>query len=226
MVIRLSVKDQVYDIIKERILRGEYVSGSVVNIAQLTAELEVSNTPIREALSSLESDGLIVKSGSKYNVITLSDKLNEDINEVFTIQMLGAFDLCAESGKLNELAAALRRAYEEQVRSHAGDDFYDYLRKAIEFDSEFSKVSGNTFLMSTFDTTAPFLMLAISTKHRGQIEQNMREHGEILNAVERRDVQATRDLIVAHFDKPLRKLPPIIHASSAASASINMAEAK
>ena len=94
MVIRHSVKDQVYLIIKERILRGDYPTGSPLNIAQLTTELGVSNTPLREALSILENEGLVVKSNMRYQVISLSDELNEDLNQVTTIQALGALDLC------------------------------------------------------------------------------------------------------------------------------------
>jgi len=219
MLIRYSVKDQVYEFIRERILRGEFVPGSVVNIAQLSAELETSNTPVREALSSLESDGLIVKNGSRYNVMPLSDKLNEDVDQVFSILLLGAFDLCVQQEKLDELAGELRRAFEEQSRAFGEysrtdekkdfkeKDFYDYLCKTMEFDRAFVKVSDNALLLSCFEPASMFLMLAISAKHKGNIEDNLREHLEILKAVERRDAELTRKLITAHFDKPLSEYP-------------------
>ena len=47
----LSVKEQTYQIIKEKILNQEYPAGARININELAEELGISNSPIREALS-------------------------------------------------------------------------------------------------------------------------------------------------------------------------------
>ena len=52
---RISMRDQVYEIIKNRILSREYSLGEPINIVHLSKELGISNTPIREALSQLET---------------------------------------------------------------------------------------------------------------------------------------------------------------------------
>ena len=57
---RITVKDQIYEIVREKILTQEYELGSKINMLELSKELNVSNTPIREALSMLERDGLII----------------------------------------------------------------------------------------------------------------------------------------------------------------------
>ena len=51
----------VYDELTARILRGELPPGARVNIDALAHEFDVSQTPVREALARLESDGLVVK---------------------------------------------------------------------------------------------------------------------------------------------------------------------
>src|SRR4030088_259152 len=51
----------VYDELTARILRGELPPGVRVNIDALAHEFDVSQTPVREALARLESDGLVVK---------------------------------------------------------------------------------------------------------------------------------------------------------------------
>ena len=63
-IIKTSTKDQVYDIIKEKIFLQEYDLGDTINITALSSELGVSNTPIREALSKLEAEGLVTSSMS------------------------------------------------------------------------------------------------------------------------------------------------------------------
>ena len=207
MVVRRSVKDQGYEILKERILRGEYTPGSAVNIAQLTAELGVSNTPLREALSKLETEGLVIKTGARHQVVPFSDKLNEDLDQVMTIQALGAIDLCIQLGKLDELAVELRNAYDAQLAAYDGEDFYEYLCKTTDFDRAIIKTTNNSMLLSMFDSSALFLTLAVSTKHKDNFDKNIEEHRDILEAIENRDINLAKKLIKSHYDKPLSQYP-------------------
>ena len=50
---------RVADILRERIVRGQLAPGDRIVERRLSAELEVSRTPVREALKLLEADGLI-----------------------------------------------------------------------------------------------------------------------------------------------------------------------
>ena len=56
---RLSLKAQVYEIIRQKILQQEYALGEKINIDTVADELKISNSPIREALMMLSQDGLI-----------------------------------------------------------------------------------------------------------------------------------------------------------------------
>jgi DNA-binding GntR family transcriptional regulator len=58
---RSVLSDDVYDMIKTMIFDHEIAPGSRVNIDAISLQLEVSQTPVREALARLESDGLIEK---------------------------------------------------------------------------------------------------------------------------------------------------------------------
>ena len=55
---RLSLKAQVYEIIRQKILQQEYALGEKINIDTVADELKISNSPIREALMMLSQDGL------------------------------------------------------------------------------------------------------------------------------------------------------------------------
>lgn len=54
-----SLKEQVYCILKDGILNHEYADNQVLNERVLSEELNVSRTPIREALKALESEGWV-----------------------------------------------------------------------------------------------------------------------------------------------------------------------
>ena len=55
-----SVVDQVYEVVRERILAGALVGGARLRQETIAAELGVSRTPLREALRRLASEGLVV----------------------------------------------------------------------------------------------------------------------------------------------------------------------
>lgn len=56
---RLSLVDQVYEKLKERIVNLELPFGSKLNVSKLQEEYGVSSTPVREALNRLLNEGLI-----------------------------------------------------------------------------------------------------------------------------------------------------------------------
>ncbi len=55
-----SVVDQVYSVVRQRILSGELAGGSRLPQTSLAEELGVSRTPLREALRRLSTEGLVV----------------------------------------------------------------------------------------------------------------------------------------------------------------------
>jgi DNA-binding GntR family transcriptional regulator len=77
--------EEIYRIVKEDILSHKLKSGEKINIDQLARTLEVSNIPIREALSRLQSEGylhIIPFKGMFVNMMTL-----KDLNELFEIRL-------------------------------------------------------------------------------------------------------------------------------------------
>ncbi len=56
---RVRLVDEVADELRERIYSGSYALGSKLRQEELAEELQVSRTPLREALRVLESEGLL-----------------------------------------------------------------------------------------------------------------------------------------------------------------------
>lgn len=71
-----DLKNRAYHIIKEKLINCEYRPGTLLNEAQLAAELGFSRTPVREALSSIEQEGFVrimPKKGIYVTDVTLND---------------------------------------------------------------------------------------------------------------------------------------------------------
>ncbi len=133
----LGVK--VYQVLKQRIISGLIPAGAQIRINALAAELQVSSTPVRDAVSQLESEGLVeVRPRSGVYVTLISD---EDVKEIYQIRLLIEPEV-ARSTAAHVSASWLRRA-EEIVMQLASIDaqklYTDYasFQQSIDLDIEF-----------------------------------------------------------------------------------------
>lgn len=79
-----SLRAQIYDLVRKRILTGELAPGSAIDEKAIAAELGVSRTPVREAVKKLTDENLVdVKAQSRTLVRPIDRKL---IHEAFLIR--------------------------------------------------------------------------------------------------------------------------------------------
>ena len=83
---RQSLTTKVYKHVRDCILDGRYNTGDYLIETKLAEELDVSRTPIREALKQLELEGLVDSIPNRGVVVRgISDA---DIDDIFTIRYL------------------------------------------------------------------------------------------------------------------------------------------
>jgi len=151
-----SLADETYDTITAKILDHEISPGEHVGIDELARELSVSQTPIREALARLESDGLVVK-------IPLRGYEATDLLSVQQFDQLFQFRSVIEPWAAS--AAAMRRAPADLAALEAELDRAEHIDRAgsaaypdyVEHDSRFhalvARASGNSWAEESFVRT-------------------------------------------------------------------------
>ncbi|MBP3962841.1 GntR family transcriptional regulator [Paenibacillus lignilyticus] len=82
---RYVLTDEIYALLKRQIMNHEIPPGEKINIDQLARELEVSNIPIREALSRLTAEGLVHMVPFKGMYAT--EMTLQELDEIFEIRM-------------------------------------------------------------------------------------------------------------------------------------------
>ena len=151
-----------YEIIRDRILNGDYPSGMKIVEERLAEELGVSRTPVRESIHKLELEGLI----EKKRVVQPSEK---DLRNIFQMRILleGYSAKCAASYLLEDDLAALwdciqigRSGTNEEIMN-ANERFHDIIVNA----------SRNSYMISTIDK-----MKSIKARDGQLADQLMQEH--------------------------------------------------
>jgi DNA-binding GntR family transcriptional regulator len=83
-MINRELNQQAYDEIRRRILDGEFLPSSPISEYQLAAELNISRTPVREALKRLAEEGLVWTIPNKGTFI--AELSANDIMEIYQVR--------------------------------------------------------------------------------------------------------------------------------------------
>lgn len=205
---KVTMKDQIYALIKERIFNQIYKQGEKINMLELAQELGVSNSPIREALSLLESEGLIVftpNAGPK--VITIDDKLFEEVQETARILLFGCYEQCLVKnlkGQLVEILRVYLQQQKEAIEDYSEQGEAEFARLAIEFDVSVMRVLGNKTLERLYAAFYNQLFMVVLYDHQhSEIDraENIRQHQMILDAVEAENHERVYAYIIQHFGR-------------------------
>lgn len=78
-----SLSDIATDSIRNAIIRGDFKMGQSVTEAELSEALKISKTPVREALSKLESEGLVLSEKNKgYRIFSMTRDEYVELSEL------------------------------------------------------------------------------------------------------------------------------------------------
>ena len=80
-----TISDQAYEVMRERILNGQMPGGSPVRQDTVADELGVSKIPLREALTRLEQDGLVISFPNRGFIVRSMSA--DEAEEVFELRL-------------------------------------------------------------------------------------------------------------------------------------------
>ena len=115
---RVSLVDQVYEKIRDRIVSLKIPFGSKLNVSKLQEEYGVSSTPVREALNRLLNDGLIeLENNVGARVIDITEEDVRQIQELsFAYQIVAARNALGY-GDVQQMAKEIEQYIEEYRNS-------------------------------------------------------------------------------------------------------------
>lgn len=193
----LSLREQVYDILREDLNSGALRAGSTVNLDAIAERLGISRTPLREALLRLELEGFVtIKPRSGVMVRMLTEK---DIRNLY--QMIGALEssiLLTEKTALEPLRIAVMRALNSDMKQAiAAGDFDRYYTANLALHNSYINLSGNQELVRLV-TVMKQRLYDFSRKRelmRDWEEASTGEHELIVEALQSGDVVEAARLV-------------------------------
>lgn len=183
--------------LKLAILRGEYAPGQALVETALAAKLQVSRTPVREALNRLEQDGLVVRADRGLEV---RERSPEEILDIYQarIALETAVGRAAAERRTEYDLRLLQRLVEQMGGVHSRDEQAESNRqfhRAMWRASHNEALSDLLWRMDLHLARYP----ATALSYPGRWETAVLEHAALVDAVERRDVARAGDLALVHF---------------------------
>ncbi|GHU39434.1 GntR family transcriptional regulator [Spirochaetia bacterium] len=175
----ISLKLQAYNTIKQKILSCEYPPNSLLNEEKLREDLQVSRTPIRDALSRLEQESLI-QILPKRGVIVAGISL-EEVEQIYELRMLIEPHALEKYGKTinTDVYEKLAGFFSQNPKKFTVDEIY---KKDDEFHHLFINAAKNTYLTQAYRypyTQNIRLRILSGNLGKQRIEQSQQEHGVI-----------------------------------------------
>lgn len=200
----------VADALREAILRGELEPGTAIVERDIAAKLQVSKTPVREALRLLRSSGLIEE--IPYRGVSVARVTPELVTAGYELRLMlepAATELSCLRGQA-ETAAAAREAFTEAAEHARVENRAALALANRRFHRALYSFCGNDLLVPILDGLQDRMaFIAVAGWRRSKTwETEAEEHGLILEAVEAGDAESARRHAHDHIAKSLERMIP------------------
>jgi GntR family transcriptional repressor for pyruvate dehydrogenase complex len=224
---RQSLANMVSEDLLNRILRGEFApDASLPGEIELTVHHEVSRLTVREAIKTLEAQGVIRVErgrGTFVNPVTrwssmeavLRASLDTDHEAATSIQLIelrriletGAAELAAPRMTDDDLIA-IRSQLDIMSATHATNNVSDFVEADLAFHDVILRASGNVFLAVMFEPLSAVLTTRrVETSRVAVIQANaITAHADIVEALSARDGESARQAMERHMTQTLEDL--------------------
>lgn len=203
VISRIPLHEQVAEEVRRMIITGTLAPGEKIRISELAEELDVSMTPMREALKILAKESLVelmANRGARVSEITVEGTRSQ-FEVISRLEALAA-ELAAERITEDELAR-LDGLHAQMVESHAASDLPGYFDCNLKIHNLVVEAAKNPdltrvrTLLGFHVERARFLSVAT----QGHRAVSMEDHAKLMRALRARDPEAARDIWQAHLQR-------------------------
>lgn len=202
-VVHNSLHEQVADTLRQEIFGGTLAPGSFVDEVALCERLEISRTPLREALKVLTAEGLVrhePRRGCFVNEVT-----ERDLDEIFPVIAL-LEGRCAHEAALRASdadLAALETLHDKLQKAARNKRIVEYYDTNYTIHEAIITLADNRWLAQVIGDLRKILKLArLQQLHApGRLEQSLSEHMAVFAALKARDAAGAEAAMRTHLTR-------------------------
>lgn len=205
---------KVYDLLRTEILDLTLPPGSPIDEVQLAERLELSRTPIREALARLAAEGLIDTLPNRSTMVSNIDFVNlHTFFDAITLMYRVTTRLAAQNWKPGdlEIICAHQRDFTAAVARH---DALAMIATNRDFHASIAEAARNPYYLALFvrllDDGRRLLRLYYQSFNDHPPASVITEHEDIIAAITARDVETSDRLAKAHADQIVRQIQKLL----------------
>jgi len=211
-ITRRTLHDEVLERLRDMIIEGRLEPGSRINEGIVGAQLGVSRTPLREAIKTLASEGLVEIQPAKGAVVRRfsAHDLYQILEVLKTLEQLGGRMACEQAS--DATIAAIDDLHRRMMALYATRERLEYFKLNQAIHSAIVAASANTVLMQMHETLQArikrlrFVGNEGPTKWAGAVA----EHEEMMAALLKRDAAALTEVIGRHMDATLVRVREVL----------------
>lgn len=210
---RLQLGGRVYKVLANSIVSGKVTSGSQLRPDVIARQLDVSTTPVREAMHRLESDGLLVK--VPYQGWHVREFTEKEVRELYEFRAaLERFSIRVACKRITP--QDVRWMHKHQLAGKAAlksNDMEEYRVYNRDFHRAILRIAGNSYLKSAMAQVAlqSEMLSAKTINISGRPLKAVEEHARLIDLMEHRRMGEAEEAIELHI---MTALEAILYLSS------------
>ncbi|MBZ9735981.1 GntR family transcriptional regulator [Mesorhizobium sp. CA18] len=207
-----SLAGDVYEAIFQQLMSLKIAPGSRITVDNLVRELDVSHTPIREALGRLEGEGLVIKT-HLIGYRAAPQITRRRFDELYELRLLlePAAAAKAAAGLDAARLAALQEAAGVMTRREGRDErlrYSNFARQDAIFHDKIMEFAQNEIIRETLNHQHTHFHIFRLMYHSRVTEEALDEHEAILSAFAAGDANAARRAMRVHIENSRDRLLP------------------
>jgi len=201
-IVRRSLHDEVASRVRDMIIEGRLAPGERIYEEQLAKILGVSRTPMREALKTLASEGLVELAAARGALVKrFSPKDVRDMLDVLAVlESFAARLACKEAS--DDQIAELRALHDRMTAFYKAKKRLEYYKLNQEFHSGVLRLAGNAALQSAHLAIQARLkrIRYIGNSEPRKWKDAMSEHEQMIRRLEARDADGLGAILALHME--------------------------
>lgn len=182
-----SSSQRAYMQLREQLLRSQLMPNEKINEVALASRMEISRTPLREALNRLVAEGLLVDRGRGFSVPDLKPDVVIDLFEARLEIECATVRLACERAADADLEA-LSEFLEESMAESPDASVDRLIELDIRFHDTIAELAGNKVLRQILSNLNDRIHLIRWIAMEGRRERTQSQHREILDHIQAREI--------------------------------------